>query len=451
VTPGHLGMVLLFASAFALWGYMLLRAFTRLILPLKPVKLFDIVIAIVIQLGLQFFFALGAVNIVPYLTIVLSILCNALIIAIIANAKIYHILLASLIYTIAVAAVDMVVVLGLSLLEMRANLSEVAFTAIGFGLLCFVAAPLVYFGLTEMSKYEEEKKEQMLKRLQLVLTVISLSAALVVSIFTVHIPSYSWARGINITTLPFIAVLLAIAMLAGSDFLYAQQIERTKRAEDRALQQYTFDVERQAQDMHSFRHDYMNILMSLDEYVKESDNRELKKFFNEKILKTRCVLYENAAFELKNLNKILNKEIKSILIVKLEKILSENIQVEFEANEKIDDVPIDTIVMVRIIGILLDNAIEEVMHLAEDSREIHIALIKEGADIIFCVSNSCRDNEYILTDLTKKNFTTKGKGRGFGLTNLAEFASKYENLFIETKYSNKRFTQIITIEGQERL
>jgi len=440
-------MITLFAIAFALWGYMLLRAFARLLFPLKPVKPMDIVIAIVIQFGLQFFFAVGAVNVVPYLTIVLSILCNALIVAIIVNAKIYHILLASLIYTIAVAAVDMVVVLGLSLLEMRTNFSEITFSAIGFGILCFVAAPLVYYGLTEMSRYDEEKKEQTFKRLQIVLTVISLAAAFLVTVFTVYLPSYSWARGINITTLPFVAVLLAVAMLAGSDFLYAQQIERTKHAEAQALQQYTFDVEQQAQDIKSFRHDYMNILMSLDEYVKESGNAELKKFFYEKILITGGGLYKNAAFELQNLSKILNKEIKSILLVKLEKMLAEDVQVEFEANVEIDDVPIDTIVMVRIIGILLDNAIEEVMHLEKESREIHIALIKEGADTIFCVSNSCRENEYILTDLTKKNFTTKGKGRGFGLNNLAGFASKYDNLFIETKYNNKRFTQIITMEG----
>ena len=447
MSPEHLGIIVLFAVAFATWGYMLIRAFVRLLLPLKPIKPLDIVIAIVIQFGLQFFFAVGAVDVVPYLTIVLSILCNALIIAIIVNAKIYHILLASLIYTIAVAAVDMVVVLGLSLLEMRTDLGEVAFMAIAFGILCFVAAPLVYFGLTEISKYEEEKKERMLKRLQIILTVISLLASLLVSIFTLYIPSYSWARGINITTLPFITVLLAVAMLAGSDFLYAQQVERTKQAEDQALQQYTYDVERQAQDMHSFRHDYMNILMSLNEYVKDSDNKELKDFFYEKIYKTKGGLYKNAAFELQNLNKITNKEIKSIFVVKLEKMLSENIQVEFEANEVIEDVPIDTIVMVRIIGILLDNAIEEVMHLENEGREIHIALIKEGRDIIFCVSNSCRENEYILTDLTKKNFSTKGKGRGFGLNNLAGFASKYDNLFVETKYNNKRFTQIITIEG----
>jgi len=447
VETGHLGIILLFAVAFAMWGYMLIRAFVRLLLPLKPIKPLDIVIAIIIQFGLQFFFAVGAVNIVPYLVIVLSILCNALIIAIIVNAKIYHILLASLIYTIAVAAVDMVVVLGLSILEMRTNLGEVAFTAIAFGILCFVAAPLVYFGLTEVSKYEEEKKERILKRLQIMLTIISLSAAFFVSILTVYIPTYSWARGINITTLPFITVLLAIAMLAGSDFLYAQQAERTKQAEDQALQQYTFDVEQQAKDMHSFRHDYMNILMSLDEYVKESDNAELKKFFYDKIYKTKGGLYNSAAFELQNLNKILNKEIKSILVVKLEKMISENIRVEFEANEVIEDVPIDTIVMVRIMGILLDNAIEEVMHLESDSREVHIALIKEGVDFIFCVSNSCRENEFILTDLSKKNYTTKGKGRGFGLNNLAGFASKHDNLFVETKYINKRFTQIITVEG----
>ena len=447
MTPGHLGMILVFSITFALWGYMLIRAFVRLLLPLKPIKPLDIVIAIVIQFGLQFFFAVGAVNVVPYLTIVLSILCNALIVAIIVNAKIYHILLASLIYTIAVAAVDMIVVLGLSLFEMVTNLSEVVFTTMAFGILCFVAAPLVYFGLTELSKYEEEKKERTLKRLQLILTIVSLASAFLVSVFTIYIPTYSWARGINITTLPFITVLLAVAMLAGSDFLYAQQIERTKQAEDQALQQYTLDVERQAQDINSFRHDYMNILMSLEEYVKDSDNVELKKFFYEKILKTGSILYKNAAFELQNLRKILNKEMKSILIVKLEKMLSENIQVEFEANEPIDDVPIDIIVMVRIIGILLDNAIEEVMHLEKENREIHIALVKEGADTIFCVSNNCRENEYILTALTKKNFTTKGKGRGFGLNNLAGFASKYDNLFVETKYNNKRFTQIVTIEG----
>jgi two-component system sensor histidine kinase AgrC len=126
-------------------------------------------------------------------------------------------------------------------------------------------------------------------------------------------------------------------------------------------------------------------------------------------------------------------------------MISAGIQVKFEAVEEIRILHIDTVIMVRIIGILLDNAFEEVSSL--DIRLVNVGLVKDENDVIFYVSNQCKEEHYDAEEMVKKGYTTKGNGRGTGLSNLANFSSKYKNIFIETKCENHRFTQIVTIGG----
>jgi len=434
-----------FSVVRSFWGVVLLRVFVQWFLVPRALKFSNIAIPFCLQLLLQMFVFTNTSGISPYIAISIAVLVNGLIILSWVEARIFHILIATIIYSVVVLSVEMSVVLGLNVFVMRGLIGEDAVIVIGFSVISFVAAPLAYKGLKYVLLLEEEERYVVIGHLQIILTVCCFIVTILVNLFLDFIPNYFWARGVDLWMFPFVMVLFLFSMLAGTEFLNTQHYKKIKEIEHQALQQYTRDVEEQSREIQRFRHDYVNILLSLERYIQESNEKELKHFFYEKLMKTSESLYKEAASELQKLCNVKNKEIKSILIVKIQRMISQGIKVEFEAVEEIEIINIDTVIMVRIIGILLDNAFEEVMgcHI----KLVNIGLVKDEKDVIFYVSNMCKKEECNEKEVVKEGFTTKGKGRGIGLSNLASFSSKNKNLFIETKCENHRFTQIITIGG----
>ena len=443
----NIWIIILFSLVLASWGYALMRAFVRLVLVPNSLRLLPALYAIFLQTMLQVFFFIGSYHVPPTITIMVTILTNMLVARTIVKAKVYHLLLVSVIYSISVLSVDMFFVLGLTLLFRLRGINESLVTIVGFLSLTVLVSPLVYLGLRKLFFLEPEHKTRMLRRVQVVVTLFCLFASMLGQYFIAYIPDYSWARGVDLCFFPLVMMFLAFSMLAGSDFLHIQQVDRLKEAEHQALQQYVKDIERQSREIQQFKHDYKNILLSLDSYIYQGDLQSLKQFFEEKIKKTsELLLYKNTIQGDHHLGNIQIDEIKSILLIKMQEMVYKNIQVEFEAIDCIKEIPIDTIVMVRILGILLDNAIEEVIALK--NKEISIGVIKNEQDIIFVVTNTCREGLKYTIDAEKKGFSLKGEGRGIGLYNLAGFAAKHDNLYIETKIENNYFIQIITIEGK---
>ena len=443
----NIWIIILFSLILASWGYALMRAFIHLVLAPNPLRFVSTLLAVFLQTVLQVFFFIGTIHVSPTITIMLAILVNLLVARTIVKAKIYYLLLVSVIYSVSVLSVDMFFVLGLTLLIRLRGVNESLVTIVGFLSLTMVVAPLIYWGLRKLFFLEPEHKTRMLQRVQVIVTLTCLSASILGQYFIAYIPDYSWARGVDLWFFPLVMMFLAFSMLAGSDFLRIQQVDRLKEVEHRALQQYINDIERQSREIQQFKHDYKNILLSLDSYIDQGNLQKLKEFFEKKIKRTsELLLYRNTIQGDHYLRNIQIDEIKSILLIKMQEMVYKNIQVEFEAIDCIKEIGIDTIVMVRILGILLDNAIEEVMAL--ENREISIGVIKNDEDIIFIVTNTCREGLKYTRDVEKKGFSMKGEGRGIGLYNLAEFVREYDNLFTETKIENNYFTQIITIEGE---
>ena len=433
------------AMLLSFWGVALIRTFSGAVLPLRKIKITRVGLAFILQFALHIFFFFNTFTEFTYITVVTAILVNALIIRGLVVAKWFHCVLASTIYTLVVFSVDMIVMLGLNGFKEMGWINEAWITVLGVLILCFVVAPVVFWGLRSVSKVEDEKRDIILGKVQRALTLYAFMAATLVTLFYRYLPQNSWARGIELQTFPFVMVVLGVSLLAGNDFVHSREKERLKRREVEALQRYVKDIESQSREMQKFRHDYMNVLLSMEGYILKSENQELRDFFSNKIKRTAERLYESGALELQNLKYVEIEEIKSILLVKLQKMVSEGIGVEFEARESIKTIDIDTIIMVRIIGILLDNAVEEVRE--SQKKRVNVGMIKEGRDVIFYVSNSCREETVFTSNIGKENYSTKGKGRGWGLYNLADFATKYDNLFVETKCEKGQFIQIITIAG----
>lgn len=216
----------------------------------------------------------------------------------------------------------------------------------------------------------------------------------------------------------------------------------SKSKEHEQLMEYTEKLELLYSDMRKFRHDYVNILSSMSEYIKDENMEALRKYYEEKIMDVSKVMDSNN-LKLSSLKNIKVKEVKGILSSKLIKAQEKGINVSFENTEEIDMINMDTLILCRSIGIIIDNSIEELDLLGKGKMQV--AFIKKENSLIFVVVNTCRDIEEKLFQLFKENFSTKGENRGLGLSNLKEMISACDNVNLDTRIENNLFIQEIEI------
>ena len=225
----------------------------------------------------------------------------------------------------------------------------------------------------------------------------------------------------------------------------AKHEAQRKEDEQKSLQFYTSEIEHQYTAVRKYQHDYQNILSSLYAFIEEGDMEKLKEYYMTNIVKTSEVIKRDK-FALEALSKINVTAIKGILAAKLMKAQSLGIDTSFEAKDEIDSVYADTTVLVRMLGIILDNAIEELEQI--QGGKLLAGCYKLGEGITFVIQNTCRPDTPELYILEKEGFSTKGEGRGLGLSNLSQLAASCENISLLTSIEDGNFTQKLRIEKE---
>jgi len=217
---------------------------------------------------------------------------------------------------------------------------------------------------------------------------------------------------------------------------------RQKEVEQENLQYYMSEIERQQTAMRRFKHDYQNILISIDSFLEEDDLDGLKHYYATKIKAVSDVI-TNSTFALEGLSKIKVKEVKGLLAAKLMLAQNLGIDTKFEADGEIDHIPIDSVALIRMLGIIMDNAIEELEALGQGA--LLVACFKVGTSVNFVVQNTCRPDIQPFRELKQPGFSTKGEGRGIGLDNLSEIAGSHANVTLLTNIAEGNFVQKLII------
>lgn len=247
----------------------------------------------------------------------------------------------------------------------------------------------------------------------------------------------------------FFLLYLCLSIIAFSFYYRAMKakVEMIKKESDyQALMEYTESMENQYKEVRKFRHDFQNILNSLDDYVLSEDFSGLKNYYLNEIKPTSEEISE-MNFKLTELQNIKQREIKSVLALKLMTAQNIEIEVNLEVKEVIEDIPLDAIVLVRVLGILLDNAIEAIEELA--IGKLTVAVFKNKQEIQFIIQNDCKDHMPSIQQLKKEGFSTKGDNRGLGLSNIKEMLANYKNVVLKTTIKDQLFTQQFIITRRD--
>lgn len=226
----------------------------------------------------------------------------------------------------------------------------------------------------------------------------------------------------------YLLVMLFIILAMRRSYLEKIQTDaRQKALQD--LQDYTRNLEVMYNGLRSFKHDYINILLSMSAYIENGDIDELKDFFENKIFPTKNLI-DQGDYKLNQLSNIGVLEIKSLLSAKMIFAHESGIDVTIDIPDMVDSFPIDTVDLARILGIFLDNAIEAALETGQPQIGLNILRNKTGVSII--INNCFRDNGEILHKLKQKGFSTKIGHQGIGLSNAQKIISSYDNILLET-------------------
>ncbi len=307
-----------------------------------------------------------------------------------------------------------------------------------------VSCPVLYLIRLLLQRYVNPIFESMSKKLFALISVTVLLCAFM--IFTMAslydnreiTPKEFFFMSSSLVLYFLFTVSLLLIVIHGVKKNYEAQ-EKVKYLEN--LNEYTKNLEMVYNNLSSFRHDYINIMTSLAAYIDEKKYEELSIFFHDHILPMQKELSQKNG-TLNSLLHIHMLELKSILYTKLLLAINQNITVTIDIPDEIDEINtihIDPIDLTRMLGIYLDNAIEA--SLETEHPTIHFHLGKMNEDIVFIISNTFIDKGLSISQMYKKEVTTKETGHGIGLYNVSVILNRYNNIYHETFIEDGLFTQ----------
>lgn len=243
-----------------------------------------------------------------------------------------------------------------------------------------------------------------------------------------------------------VIVLLSLVILLLSAFALREMKYKRKLQEIEAYYEYTLRIDSINNEMRKFRHDYVNILTTLSDYIREDDMPGLRKYFDEHIVPMKDKL-KTRSIKMNGIEKLKVREIKGLITTKIIQAQEKRIPISIEVPDEIDRISMNTVELSRIIGIIVDNAIEASENLEEPL--INIAFIDNDESVTFIVMNKCSDDIPKIHELFEQGFSTKGDNRGLGLSTLKELTDSNENVLLDTVIENGYFVQKVEINNKE--
>lgn len=218
------------------------------------------------------------------------------------------------------------------------------------------------------------------------------------------------------------------------------QIEQYKN-----LNSYTKEVERLYHNMHAFKHDYLDILSSLNIFIEKQDMQGLSFYFYKNILPLtqEMISSDNRLGLLSFLN---DDAVKSIISTKLMIAMEKEIDAVLEIRETINICGIERIDLIRILGILLNNAIDAAS--MSNEKKLIVAFIKDELGYSILIRNTTAPILLPISALCTQYVSTKGEHDGIGLYTAKNILDSYKNIRWKLEYNPPYF--LVEIKIKER-
>lgn len=247
----------------------------------------------------------------------------------------------------------------------------------------------------------------------------------------------------------YLLVLSMVVLMAVLIVHLAQRLDTARKMQaqqDIIAQQrlYEQDLEIIRREVRTFRHDYKNLLAGLSEQAGEGKLEELRHTLSELDagFDQRLGKKIQASTQIGNLQL---PEARSLLLSKLTVMREKGIDCRLEVLYPIVAVDMDVWDFVRCLGILIDNAMEAALN--TERPWVEIVLLAQERQVFLRVSNSYT-NVIEPGKMWDDGWSTKGAGRGLGLSSYQRILENYSNVSTGTSWENGVFVQEMTVEGR---
>jgi two-component system sensor histidine kinase AgrC len=272
-------------------------------------------------------------------------------------------------------------------------------------------------------------------------------------IFYIFNFSYGERLGYNYGVIALNGIIFLLLFLITVFLMYSvykvtigEQAYKHRMAQFENLRVYTERLENSYGIMRKFKHDYMNILVTMSGFMNENDMDGLKEYYGERILPISRAFTESDT-KLGNLSNIKSTALKSLLSSKFVYMIEVGIKAEIELTEPINDLNMDCLDLSRILGIFLDNAMEAAME--TEDKEVHFCIFYKEKDLYLIIQNTALPPSHAISELRSHEISTKGENRGIGLFNVDIILKNYENAIWNTTYEEPYFTQELILKHND--
>ena len=194
-------------------------------------------------------------------------------------------------------------------------------------------------------------------------------------------------------------------------------------------------------NVRGFKHDFDNIVSTIDGYIRDNDMDRLKKYFSQ--LSNECQRLNN--LYILNPNIINNPGLYNLLTSKYHESDSKDIKFNVTCLLDLNAINMKIYEFARILGILLDNAIEA----SEECEEKVVNIIFRDDDKhhrqLVTIENTYNNRDVDTIKIFEKNVSGKDNHSGIGLWEVNKILNKNKNVSLFTSKGDKYFSQQLEI------
>lgn len=247
------------------------------------------------------------------------------------------------------------------------------------------------------------------------------------------------ANTIIFFTVTLLILTVVFAVMVTLRFSKIESENEKKRISETSM--YLAELEENYKELQKFKHDYRNLLISVQSLADDGNINKINQLLTEAMHAERKSVSTNKSLQLKNMG---DGAVKGLLLNKYFEGSEKNIKLKIEISEKIPDLGNYTMLTCRVLGILLDNSLDAVADTC--SKKINIAFVRMRTDVEVIISNVFDNADRLdINRIYDRGYTTKGKNRGLGLSNVREIINSTDNMFISVSVDHNVFTVTITI------
>ncbi|WP_345753195.1 sensor histidine kinase [Lactiplantibacillus pentosus] len=211
------------------------------------------------------------------------------------------------------------------------------------------------------------------------------------------------------------------------------------------LNDYLKSVERQYLELRKFKHDYKNLMLSLQDSLTNGNSPEQTEYFKELIAQSAVETSLDSG-KIVKVQHLGNETLRGLIVQKFLDAQAQGINLTVELNTENFVIHHELVDIIRIVGNLLDNAIEATQATAD--KQVICAFNTLNGTKEISVRNPT-NQKIDANKVFELGVSTKGAQRGFGLSNVHQLVAQHRNFFLDMNSQDNQVVMTLTVVEED--